>query len=223
MTALIYAFNRFGDLTFNPVERLVTAWAEQLGVGVNTGSEADVNANSQNVVFELLETDYASAGDRLCQRIEQLRPSLVLGMGVAVSRERLSLERFALNMDDAALPDNSGCVRQGELIDKDGPMALLSSADLSALLSALVSRSVAAEISNHAGNYLCNHTYYRALRCLQTLSSNAPCVFVHVPMTRELAIDAAELPSGGLDIASSAGQLAALQWVLAQLKEQSAT
>jgi pyroglutamyl-peptidase len=130
----------------------------------------------------VLPTAYDKAVKEIVAVIRETRPSLVLGLGVSTSRDKICLERFALNLDDAAIADNIGCFRRGEEIVQGGPAALKTKVDISAILSRLVDAGVRAEISNHGGTFVCNHVYYRVLRRLEQERSRARCLFVHVPM-----------------------------------------
>lgn len=171
MTILVTGFDRFGDLTFNPSELV----AQQL-------VKSRRSTYGEALQGRILQTAYVAAANEIEALIRQTQPSIVLGFGVSESRDKICLERFALNLDDAPIQDNAACARGGIEIERGGPAAVKTNVDIAAILRRLVDGGVDAEISNHAGTFVCNHVYYRALRTLEKLRSQALCLFVHVPM-----------------------------------------
>lgn len=166
---LVYGFEPFGPHASNPSQQLVRALHEQQRFGDAT-------------VWPLvLPVAYEPAAAALTRSLELRRPSAVLGLGLAAGRSLLSLERFAINLDDCAQPDNQGEVRRAQSIDPLAPRVEHSTADVRALGVALRGRGIEHEISHDAGGYLCNHSYYLALRHCAAREGVVPCVFVHVP------------------------------------------
>jgi pyroglutamyl-peptidase len=184
MTILVTGFDRFGKLAFNPTQTLVA----QLATKPSETHGAELRCR-------VLPTEYDAAARMIEALVRDDQPDVILGFGVSTSRDRICLERFALNLDDAAIADNAGCVRRGAEIEPGGPAALKTNVDIAALLKHLVKEGVRAEISNHAGTFVCNHAYYRVLRMLETQRLQTRCLFVHVPMP------APELPSPGRPLA----------------------
>ncbi len=170
---LLTGFERFGQWPLNPSELLVRHFADQT-FGAN-----------KRLHCEVLPTVYETAGARIRELIRDIRPALVLSLGLSGSRPKICLERFALNIDDVAVADNASIVRAGEAIDPAGPAALKTGADLHDLLKRLLAAGVDAEISNHAGTYVCNHVFYQLLRQLQIQAEPAIGLFVHLPIIEE--------------------------------------
>lgn len=176
MKILVTGFNAFGKVKVNPSELIVRHLPSR-----RQGKKA--RAGSQ-LVAELLPTEYVAATRRVRQLIRREQPDAILCLGVAERRERISLERVALNLDDEPLADNAGLVRRGQPIVRGGPPLYWSALPLEAMLRALTRRRIPAQISNHAGTYLCNHIFYVA-RHYVTRHNKArrrmPCGFVHLP------------------------------------------
>lgn len=171
MKLLLTGFEPFGALALNPSELVVRALAGRPGIAASA----------------VLPTVYGQAGDRLLALIERERPDLVLMTGVAAKRAEISLERVALNLEDADKPDNAGVRRGGSPIEPGAPLARATTLDLAPPLAALKARGIPAAISNHAGAFVCNHVYYRAL------GTGVPSLFVHLPMIDGAAWTAAVL------------------------------
>ena len=158
MKLLLTGFEKFGDLPLNPSELVVQALKDQA------------------LHAAVLPTVYDEAGKRIVQLIDRYLPQAVLMTGVAEKRTEINLERFALNVDDAEKPDNSGARRAGLHIDAEGPTARRTKVRLAPIRDALVAKGIPAVVSNYAGVFVCNHTYYCAL------ARRTPALFVHVPM-----------------------------------------
>ncbi|MHA7220166.1 pyroglutamyl-peptidase I [Arthrobacter sp. MDT1-48-3] len=116
--------------------------------------------------------------------LERYRPGIVLGVGQAGGRERVSIERVAINVDDARIPDNAGCRPIDEPVVPGGPAAYFSSLPIKACREAVAALGVPVEVSQTAGTYVCNHIFYG----LMSLLADNPGVrggFVHVPYSTE--------------------------------------
>jgi pyrrolidone-carboxylate peptidase len=107
--------------------------------------------------------------------------------GLAESREKISLERFALNVRDYSIPDNAGNRWPESPILPGAPDALKSPVDIQAILMQLKRQRLRASISYHAGTFLCNQTYYRALHRWGNHPRCAGVLFVHLPAPQKYA------------------------------------
>jgi pyroglutamyl-peptidase len=165
----------------------------------------------------VLPTAYDQAAKDITALIGETRPSLVLGLGVSIRRDKICLERFALNLDDAAIEDNLGCIRRGEEIVRGGPAALRTNVDIAAVLGRIADAGIAAEISNHAGTFVCNHVYYCALLRLGQELPQVRCLFVHVPLP---VADPAPSPALSKARLSTADLVQATRVILTELVRQ---
>lgn len=115
--------------------------------------------------------------------VEAERPDVLICVGQAGRRERVSVERIALNLDDAAVPDNAGGRPVDAAIEPEGPLARRASLPTRALFEALGEAGIPAELSYSAGTYVCNHLFFRALGVAEAEGFWAG--FVHVPRSTE--------------------------------------
>ena len=135
---------------------------------------------SHRIAARCLPVEFGSSLLALRRAIRELKPALVLCVGQAGGRAQLSLERVAINIDDARIPDNAGACPIDAAISNDGPAAYFSTLPIKAMLTALRDAGIPAEVSQTAGTYVCNHVFYGAMHALR----NAPKVrggFIHVP------------------------------------------
>jgi pyroglutamyl-peptidase len=134
----------------------------------------------------VLPVSYARAADALRAAIRERDPELVLCFGLADTREAVSVERFAHNLDEAATTDNDDAGGTGREIDPAGPLALRSTLPVDEIVAALREAGFPAEISRDAGGFLCNHVFYVLM---QTLKPGRSGGFVHVPPLEVLPVD----------------------------------
>lgn len=174
MTILVTGFEPFGTVKDNPSQRIVEYLEKQ---------------NHPEIMTKVLPVDYEMAADGVGLLVEIFKPDAVLLLGVAQKREAISLERIAVNINDASIPDNEGNLRQGEPIIKDAPVGFRSTLPLDAMYKAIHSADIPVKYSNHAGAYLCNHVMYRTLHYLARIKRNTPCGFIHVPDVTNVSLE----------------------------------
>lgn len=111
------------------------------------------------------------------------RPALVVCAGQAGGRAALSLERVAINVDDARIPDNANCQPVDEPVVAQGPAAYFSTLPVKAMRQALRQGGIAAEVSQTAGTFVCNHVFYGLMHALATRRGfrRTRGGFIHVP------------------------------------------
>lgn len=114
------------------------------------------------------------------------RPGLVLALGQAASRDEISVERVALNLDDAPQPDNDGHQPVDRPVVPDGPAALFSTLPVKAMVAALRADGLPAGLSQTAGTYVCNHVFYGLQHRLAATVVRSG--FVHVPLMDTQAV-----------------------------------
>lgn len=169
MRILVTGFEPFGgdleNASLEAVRRLEAAWAAdpQPGVELVTGT---------------LPVAFAVAGEALRALVDEHRPDAVLAVGEAGGRTAITPERWAVNEDDARIPDNAGDQPRGTPIDPDGPPRRASGFDAEALAGAILAVGLPADPSSDAGRFLCNHVAYLVA------GLDVPGGFVHVPAVR---------------------------------------
>ena len=189
---LLTGFEPFGGESTNP------SWdAAQEAVGLLR--EAGYDATAVEVPCE-----FGRSVDALRSAVDEVQPDIVLCVGQAGGREHVSLERVAINVDDARIPDNAGKQPIDEPIVADGPAAYFSTLPIKACREAVEQQGVPVEVSQTAGTYVCNHIFYGLMRLLENLDG-VRGGFVHVPFSPDQAV---EHGAPGLSIGSMARALA---------------
>jgi pyroglutamyl-peptidase len=174
---LVTGFEPFADADVNPSQRLV----EELAASPPAGVE---------LATAVLPVAYGRAAAELRAAVIAAEPDAVVCFGQANGRAGISIERFALNLDDAANVDNDGA-SSGEPIDPAGPAAYRSTLPVDEIVAALRAEGIPGEASRDAGGFLCNHVFYSLMRLLELERPQARGGFVHVPLLPEQALDSA--------------------------------
>jgi pyroglutamyl-peptidase len=125
-----------------------------------------------------LPVDFAALRTIIPELAGRARKALVL-CGESAQHEVVQVERVALNVLDARIPDNRGARPRFEEVAADAPLARYARWDAAQVAEALTQAGVTALVSHHAGTYACNASLYLALH-----AASAPAIvgFLHVPV-----------------------------------------
>jgi len=123
---------------------------------------------------------YASAFELLKKKIIRLKPDVVVCMGQAGGRKKISIERIAVNINSGAIPDNEGIIKTDELIVHGGPEAYFTTLPYERMLSP---SGDSAALSYSAGTYICNDLFYRLMNYIKKENLHIQSGFLHLPFT----------------------------------------
>jgi pyroglutamyl-peptidase len=140
---------------------------------------------------------FATALPSLQHALRRHRPRQVVALGQA-GRSVISVERVAINVEDARIPDNRGAQPIDRPVRARGPAAYFSTLPIKAIWDALRQAGIAAEVSQTAGTFVCNHVFYGLMHLLR----RRPGVrggLIHVPMLPEQAATRGGAPGMALD------------------------
>jgi pyroglutamyl-peptidase len=172
-TVLVTGFDPFGGSPVNP------SWDAVHALHGRTIS-------GHAVVGGEIPTVFGASLRRLEALMEEHQPRLVICTGQAGGRGSISLERVAINVNDARIPDNMGARPIDVPIVPDGPAAYFTSLPIKAMLKALLDAGVRAEVSQTAGTFVCNHTFYGLMHLLaQPAWQGVRGGLIHVPWLPE--------------------------------------
>jgi pyroglutamyl-peptidase len=171
-TVLLTGFEPFNKATINPAWEAVRALEGWQGEGFR------VEVRQLPCVFE-------RANDALCAMVDELHPDIVIAVGQAGGRAEISVERVAINVDDASILDNAGQQPIDRPIRQDGPAAYFSTLPIKAMVAAMRERGLVAGVSQTAGTFVCNHVFYGLMH--HTAGRPVKAGFIHVPFLPEQA------------------------------------
>ena len=193
-TVLITGFEPFGGETVNPSWEVV----KQL---------EGLNIDNCRVVTRQLPCVFGESLTVLNAAIDELEPCVVIAVGQAGGRVDVTVERVAINVDDARIPDNRGQQPVDVAIVPDGPAAWFSALPIKAMVAALREKGIPASVSQTAGTFVCNHVMYGLLNKI----SAKPGVkggFIHIPYLPEQAAAHAGAPSMAVQTVKDALEIA---------------
>ena len=172
-SVLVTGFDPFGGSDVNPSWQAVHALDGRLISG-------------RRVIGAEVPTIFGTSLRRLSELMEQHRPELVICTGQAGGRGAISLERVAINVNDARIPDNAGAKPIDTAVVPDGPAAYFTTLPIKAMLLALLQEGITAEVSQTAGTFVCNHVFYGLMHTLaQPRWQGVRGGLIHVPFLPE--------------------------------------
>lgn len=182
-TAILTGFEPFDNNPVNPSWEAVAALPDQIGIF--------------RIEKLRLPVTFKGAFAMLERSIRDLCPDLVICTGLAEKRNAVTVERVAINIDDARIPDNEGFQPIDMVIDYAAPNAYFSNLPVKQIIKAVSEFGVSAAISESAGTYVCNNLMFRLLHLMATEMPMMMGGFIHVPKIVE-DFDRAE--SGGFSL-----------------------
>ncbi|WP_434992639.1 pyroglutamyl-peptidase I [Arthrobacter sp. Ld5] len=169
---LLTGFEPFGGESTNPSWAAAQRAAELLA------------AQGREAVAVEVPCVFGRSIEVLDAALAQFEPSIVVCVGQAGGRGSVSLERVAINVDDARIPDNAGNRPIDDPVVVSGPAAYFSTLPVKACREAVAALGIPVEVSQTAGTYVCNHLFYGLMHLL----ADRPGIrggFVHVPFSSD--------------------------------------
>lgn len=179
MRFLITGFMPFDGQTVNPSWQAVCRMKDIGGV---------------EMIRRELPVEYFTARDMLNALIEEFRPDCVLCTGQAGGRAKVSIERVAINLCEASIPDEAGVLLKDTPIVPGGENAYFATYPHQAMLEALQAAEIPAAYSFTAGAYICNHVMYTALETARAKYPRMQAGFIHLPYLPEQTTDQPSMP-----------------------------
>ncbi|MCM3006014.1 pyroglutamyl-peptidase I [Priestia koreensis] len=150
------------------------------------------------VISKPLPTVFNQSISLLQTYIDELEPSVVICVGQAGGRDRISIERVAINVDDARIPDNEGQQPIDQPIVDGGPVGYWSSLPIKAIVRDLTTKGIPGHVSHTAGTYVCNHLFYGLMHHIK--DKDVKGGFIHIPFIPEQAVRYPGKPSMSLEM-----------------------
>lgn len=169
-TLLLTYFGPFEGVPINPSQAVAFGAQEALAI----------SAPHLTVEVHELPVEFAESSRVLGELLERIKPELAISLGVAAGRDKVSLERVAINLDSARIPDNSGAQLIDQPILGDGPDAYFSTLPTRVIFEQLAAQQLPVELSYTAGTFVCNHVFYELMHATKGV---IPAGFIHIPLT----------------------------------------
>lgn len=179
MKVLITGFDPFGGASINPAYEAVKRLPETI-----KGAE---------IIRMEIPTVFEKEGRVLEEAIQNYEPDIVICVGQAGGRSSVTVEKVAINLMEARIPDNEGKKPIDKVIYEDGENAYFAKLPVKAMVQNMNMHGIPARVSYTAGTFVCNDIMYRLLYMIDKKYPRLRGGFIHVPYLPEQAV---ELPDG---------------------------
>ncbi len=146
-----------------------------------------------------LPCEFGRAKDILWQALDGGHFDVLLSLGLAGNRPDVTVERIAINVDDARIPDNAGQQPVDVPVVPGAPAAYWSGLPIKRMVAAVRAAGVPASVSQTAGTFVCNHVFYAGAHWAATRQPGLRVGFMHLPLLQEQAVGKPGLTGMGLD------------------------
>ena len=205
---LLTGFEPFGGEQINPSWEVAKALDGQKIAGVN-------------IIARMLPCVFGEALKVLQQSIDEVNPDLVLALGQEGGRSDFSIERIAINIDDARIVDNAGAQPIDQPVVNGAPAAYFSTLPIKTMVAELRAAGHPASVSQTAGTFVCNHVFFGLQHALH--GSGVRSGFMHLPLLPAQAARLAGQPSMALEQMLAGVSLALeLAWPMVADRRESA-
>lgn len=177
MKILITGFDPFGGEPVNPAFEAIK------------GLEPTIKG--AEIVTCEIPTVFTRSAAVLQDAITTHRPDAVLCVGQAGGRSAITVERVAINLADARIPDNDNEQPKDLPLQPDGKNAYFATLPTRAMVEHIQEAGIPAFLSYTAGTYVCNALMYNLLYLVEKNAefSHIKGGFLHVPYALEQAVD----------------------------------
>lgn len=171
---LVTGFDPFGGELVNPAFEAVRLLPDEIaGVSVVKLEIPTVFTRSAKIVEETMDRE---------------RPDFVLCIGQAGGRSAITVEKVAINLAEARIPDNDGEQPCDAPLRADGDTAYFASLPVKAMVKNINDHGIPAFLSYTAGTYVCNAIMYNVLYLIDCKFPSAKGGFIHVPYAVEQGV-----------------------------------
>lgn len=184
MKILVTGFDPFGGEPTNPA--------------IESVKRIDDNIEGAEIIKLEIPTVFHKSADVVEEKIKEVKPDVVLSIGQAGGRYGITVERVAINEDDARIEDNEGNQPIDVAIREDGAPAYFSTLPIKAMVEEIKKENLPASVSNTAGTFVCNHIMYQDLYLAEKYG-DIKAGFIHVPYLTEQVVDKKDTASMSLE------------------------
>ncbi|ANS48690.1 pyrrolidone-carboxylate peptidase [Bacillus thuringiensis] len=184
-TVLLTGVDPFGGENINP------AWEVAKGLHEKTIGE-------YKIISKQVPTVFHKSISVLKEYIEELAPEIIICIGQAGGRPDITIERVAINIDDARIADNEGNQPVDVPVVEEGVIAYWSTLPMKAIVKKLREEGIPSSVSQTAGTFVCNHLFYGLMHELEKHDKKIKGGFIHIPFLPEQASNYPGQPSMSL-------------------------
>lgn len=171
MKILVTGFEPFNDEKINPSYEIVKLLPESF--------------DGNEIIKLKLPVEFYNASNILKEAIYKFSPDIILCLGQAGGRDKVTIEKIAINYKNASINDNIGQCPKDLLIKEDGADGYFSNFPILEIIDTLKLNNIPSAVSYSAGTYVCNELMYNLLYLINNENKNIKGGFVHLPYLKE--------------------------------------
>lgn len=175
MKILITGFDPFGGESVNPAFEAVKLLPDEI-------------AGAKIIKLEI-PTVFSKSAVAVETAIKEHNPDVVINVGQAGGRSCVTVEKVAINLAEARIPDNDGEQPLDVPLQEDGETAYFTTLPIKAMVKNVREHQLPCHISYTAGTYVCNAVMYNVLHMTKKNYPNIRAGFIHVPYATEQVVD----------------------------------
>ncbi|MGK0552217.1 pyroglutamyl-peptidase I [Enterococcus faecalis] len=190
MKVLITGFDPFGGEKINPAFEAVKKLPDTIA--------------GADIIKVEVPTVFGASGQKVADALAVYQPDVVICVGQADGRPTVTVEKVAINLAEARIPDNNGQQPSGVPLKEDGQTAYFTNLPIKAMVKNCHDHQLPAAISYTAGTFVCNDIMYNLLYQINTQNLAVRGGFIHVPFLPEQTIDKPNVASMSLEAITKA-------------------
>ncbi len=196
MKVLVTGFDPFGEEQINPAYEAVKLLPDQIA--------------GAKIIKLQIPTTFSGSVAVTEDAIIRHQPDIVINVGQAGGRSCITVEKVAINLAEARIPDNDGMQPSGDPLQAAGDTAYFATIPVKAIVSNVRAHGLPCHISYTAGTYVCNCIMYNVLFLAATKYPHIRAGFIHVPYACEQVIN----KTSGTPYMSVSDMAAALKYAI---------
>ncbi|HCH22176.1 pyroglutamyl-peptidase I [uncultured Bifidobacterium sp.] len=173
-TVLVTGFDPFGGESVNPAYEAVKLLPDTI-------------AGARIVKLEI-PTVFTRSAEVVEKAITDVKPDIVISVGQAGGRSALTVEKVAINLAEARIPDNDGEQPLDQPLREDGDTAYFATIPVKAMVANVRAHELPAFVSYTAGTFVCNSVMYNVLYLLDRKFPGVRGGFIHVPYASQQVV-----------------------------------
>lgn len=189
LPVLVSGFEPFGDQKINPSGQVLALLPDEM--------------NGHPVETIVLPVCFDLAFEPVQKKLAEKPYALVLCLGQAAGRTCVTVEKAALNFQNASIADNAGNTPQGTDCVPGGPDGLFAALPVGRIVESLKQKGIPCALSLSAGSYVCNDLMYHLLYWRREHGNPSCGGFVHLPLSCEQAA-LQQSPAASMDLSMMA-------------------
>jgi pyroglutamyl-peptidase len=179
MRCLITGFEPQFGIKKTPSGELAKLWADGM-----------LSVPGVEVMAKVLPQVFGVAARDTCADIASFRPNIVIMYGATQKNDPIRLERFAVNVRNSAMGDNTMVPVRDQPVVFGGVPGYEASWPCAGLAEALTASGNKSVVSYHAGTHVCNDQFYTVMKWLSENDVGHPVAagFVHMSFPNEFGV-----------------------------------